>query len=45
MANETCAHIDAITKVKYPKRQECEECVKISAPWVHLLLTETLFSK
>ena len=36
MAESACAHIDAITRVKPPKRHECEECVKIGAQWVHL---------
>ncbi len=36
MAAEVCAHIDAITEIKQPKRRVCEECVKIGAGWVHL---------
>ena len=36
MPDESCPHIDAITDVKHAKRQECEECVKIKARWVHL---------
>ena len=36
MANETCAHITAITKVLGPKQPECEECVKIGSNWLHL---------
>jgi hypothetical protein len=36
MSEESCAHIDAITAIKQPKRRECEECVKIGATWVHL---------
>ncbi len=36
MAAEVCAHIDAITEIKQPKRRVCEECVKIGAEWVHL---------
>jgi hypothetical protein len=28
MAEETCSHLNAITKVKRPTRRECEECVK-----------------
>lgn len=36
MADEVCAHIDAITDIKQPKRRECEECVKIGAEWMHL---------
>jgi hypothetical protein len=36
MSEEGCTHIRAITTVKQAKRQECEECVKIRAGWVHL---------
>jgi len=36
MAEVTYSHIDAITAVKPPQRRECDECVKIRAPWVHL---------
>ena len=36
MADEVCAHIDAITDIKQPKRRECEECVKIGSEWMHL---------
>ena len=28
MAEATCAHIEAITTVKHPKRRQCDECVK-----------------
>jgi len=31
-----CSHISSITSVRHPKKQECEECVKIGATWVHL---------
>jgi uncharacterized UBP type Zn finger protein len=36
MAEQTCAHTEAITTVKRAKRHECDECVKIGARWVHL---------
>ena len=36
MANDVCAHIEAIDTVLRPKRQECEECVKLGSSWVHL---------
>jgi len=36
MSEQSCPHIEAITSIKRPKRQECEECVKIGATWVHL---------
>jgi len=31
-----CEHIPAIKSVKRAERQECAECVKIGAEWVHL---------
>ena len=34
--SEGCQHISSIDDVKHPKKQECEECVKIGAQWVHL---------
>jgi hypothetical protein len=36
MPAASCEHIDAITTIKHPIRQECDECVKIHARWVHL---------
>ncbi len=36
MASDLCEHLDAITAVKPPKTQECEECVKSGSDWVHL---------
>jgi hypothetical protein len=39
--NESCTHIDAINTIKRPKRQVCEECVKIGAKWVHLRTCQT----
>jgi len=36
MSEQSCSHIEVITSIKRPKRQECEECVKIGAAWVHL---------
>ena len=41
MAEDSCSHLNAITKVKRPKRRECEECVKIGASWVHLRTCQT----
>ncbi len=32
----TCTHLEAIETVKHADRRECEECVRISARWVHL---------
>ncbi len=36
MADEACAHIAAIKTVRHFTRRECEECVKVGSPWVHL---------
>jgi|ERR1700730_8415063 len=41
MAEDTCSHLNAITKVKHPTRRECQECVKIGASWVHLRTCQT----
>jgi hypothetical protein len=35
-----CAHLRAITTVKHPTRQVCEECEKIGAEWVHLRICQ-----
>jgi len=36
MSDGPCIHITALTDIKRPARQVCEECVKIKARWVHL---------
>jgi uncharacterized UBP type Zn finger protein len=36
MADGACSHISAVATVKRAERQECEECVKTGARWVHL---------
>ncbi|MCU1267740.1 MAG: hypothetical protein JWM21_4058 [Acidobacteria bacterium] len=36
MSETTCSHIEAITNIKHPKRQVCEECIKIGSEWMHL---------
>ncbi len=36
MPEKTCPHIEAVTDVKHPAEQVCEECVAIGARWVHL---------
>lgn len=41
MADGTCAHLSAISKVKLAHRRECAECVKIGASWVHLRTCQT----
>lgn len=38
---DTCTHIDAVTEIKTPQRQECAECVKIGGRWVHLRTCQT----
>lgn len=35
-SDKRCAHLQAITTVKHPKAQVCEECIKIGSTWVHL---------
>ncbi len=35
-ADAPCVHLRAIGSVRRAKRQECEDCVKIGADWVHL---------
>ena len=37
----TCDHIEAIDEVQHPKKQECEDCVKIKSRWVHLRTCQT----
>ncbi len=39
--NDSCAHIEAISIVKQPRRRECEECVKTGDRWVHLRTCQT----
>jgi hypothetical protein len=36
MEEMNCSHIGAVVNVKHPKRQECEDCVKVGGQWVHL---------
>jgi ubiquitin-hydrolase Zn-finger-containing protein len=36
MSNGTCLHLSGITTVRQATRRECEECVKIGSPWMHL---------
>src|SRR5688500_5329535 len=33
---EGCAHVEAVTEVKHPKKRECEECIKTGSRWLHL---------
>jgi ubiquitin-hydrolase Zn-finger-containing protein len=41
MAEESCAHIDAIDNVKPPRVRQCDDCVPIGATWVHLRTCQT----
>ena len=36
ISDRGCSHLNAIDSVKHAKQQECAECVKIGAQWVHL---------
>ena len=38
---DSCAHLDALSTIKTPRRHECEECVKIHSRWVHLRTCQT----
>jgi hypothetical protein len=35
-SDAACPHLDAVAEPKLPKRQECSECMKLGARWVHL---------
>jgi uncharacterized UBP type Zn finger protein len=36
MPEVSCIHIEAVTNIKFAKRRECAECVKLGDQWVHL---------
>ena len=36
MNEVSCKHLDAITTVRKPVAQECEDCVRNRTVWVHL---------
>jgi len=36
MSDGACVHIEAVHKVRGPKKRECEECVKAGDRWLHL---------
>lgn len=40
MPGGICLHISEITAIKLPARRQCEECVKISSPWMHLRICQ-----
>ena len=41
MLVEVCTHLESIAQLKRPRVHECEECVKIGSPWVHLRTCQT----
>jgi hypothetical protein len=41
MSTNRCAHMAQIDVIRHPLRQECEQCVKIGAWWVHLRTCQT----
>ncbi len=36
MSDQSCTHIRAIATIKQPQQYQCEQCVKMGSPWVHL---------
>jgi ubiquitin-hydrolase Zn-finger-containing protein len=41
MSEGPCQHILGVKHVKHAAKRECEECVKIGSPWVHLRTCQT----
>lgn len=41
MNDAACAHIEAIGEVRLSERRECEECVRVGSPWLHLRTCQT----
>lgn len=41
MSEERCPHLDAIDVIRQAVVHECEDCVKIGSPWVHLRTCQT----
>ena len=35
-SHQACSHLQAITTIRRPIRQVCDECTKIGGEWVHL---------
>ena len=33
---DTCRHLEAVGEIKHARVQQCEECVKTGAQWMHL---------
>lgn len=38
---DTCAHLESLQEITYPKQRQCDECVEIGARWVHLRTCQT----
>jgi len=36
-----CAHLEALSEIQRPARQQCDECVKAGGRWVHLRTCQT----
>jgi Zn-finger in ubiquitin-hydrolases and other protein len=41
MADEGCAHMAGLDRVRHAKQHLCETCVKMGAQWVHLRTCQT----
>ena len=41
MPEDGCAHIAAVKTVRHARKPECEECVKVGSPWMHLRTCQT----
>jgi hypothetical protein len=41
MTEPACPHIATVKHVTPPGKRECEACVKIGSPWVHLRTCQT----
>ena len=41
MSNAACPHLEAVTSITTATRHECQECIKIGSPWVHLRTCQT----
>lgn len=41
MEPKLCSHLEEWSEVKPSAKYQCEECVKIGSPWVHLRTCQT----
>jgi ubiquitin-hydrolase Zn-finger-containing protein len=41
MAQDVCAHLQAIDEIKLSRERVCEDCVKMGSRWVHLRTCQT----